>query len=372
MKIIIEQSELNKALTHVQSVVEKRNTIPILSNVKIEGKGKTLFLNATDMDLHFIETINATVTQPGATTISALTLYDIVKKIPEGSQISIEQDEDEGIVTLRSGRSKFSLASLSVDSFPSLINDDFSHSFTVSTNDMKALLDHTKFAISLEETRHYLTGIYFHSVQSNNVSVLRTVATDGHRLARFEVPLPPGAEEIPGIIIPFKTVNELRKLLDEVSTEVSVSLSETRICFKLGNAVMTSKLIDGVFPDYERVIPSKNDQILDIDCQSLYNAVDRVSVVTSEKSRAIKLNLSEKNLELSASSPGSGSALEELEASYEGTLIETGFNSRYLLEVLKQIECDVVRLAFSSGGGPVLIQEVASNNAIYVLMPMRV
>jgi DNA polymerase-3 subunit beta len=245
-------------------------------------------------------------------------------------------------------------------------------SFTLAADELKTLIDRTRFAISSEETRYYLNGIYLHAALSNGVPVLRAVATDGHRLARVEVPLPAGAAGIPGVIVPRKTVAELRKLLEESSPDIDVSLSETKIRFSFDNAVMTSKLIDGTFPDYERVIPADNDKVLEVDCRAFSHAVDRVSAISSEKSRAVKLSLEKGGLTLSASSPESGSAQEELEAAYDSGPIEIGFNSRYLLEILAQIEGDAAHFALADAASPTVVREVSDSSAVYVLMPMRV
>lgn len=372
MKLTIERAALLKSLNHVQSVVERRNTIPILSNLKIEGKRGKVDLNATDMDLDVIETLDAEVQRPGSATAPAHTLYEIVRKLPEGSQVELEQAGGEGTLTLRSGRSKFALSSLPVEDYPVMSGGDLPHSFTLAAEELRGLIDRTRFAISSEETRYYLNGIYLHAAKSADVPVLRAVATDGHRLARVEVPLPEGAAGMPGIIIPRKTVTELRKLLDETSGQVTVSLSETKIRFGYDEVVLTSKLIDGTFPDYERVIPTDNDKVMEVDCKSFAQAVDRVSAISTEKSRAIKLAVAKGSLTLSASSPEQGSATEELEASYDSKAIEIGFNSRYLLDIMGQIEGDAARFIMADAASPTVVREVADGSALYVLMPMRV
>ena len=286
--------------------------------------------------------------------------------------MEIEQGGDDGQLTLRSGRSKFVLAALPVDDFPLMSGGELPHSFLLAAEELKALIDRTRFAISNEETRYYLNGIYLHAATSGGVQVLRAVATDGHRLARVEVPLPEGATGMPGVIVPRKTVAELRKLLDETTQQVTVSLSETKIRFAFDNAVVTSKLIDGTFPDYERVIPADNDKVLEVDCRALAQAVDRVSAISTEKSRAIKLSVEKGGLTLSASSLENGSAVEELEAAYDSGPIEIGFNSRYLMEILAQIEGDAARFSMADSGSPTVVREVADDSAVYVLMPMRV
>jgi DNA polymerase-3 subunit beta len=372
MKLTIERAALLKSLAHVQSVVERRTTIPILSNVKLEGRAGLLSLNATDMDLDIIEAVPADVVRPGATTAPAHTFYEIVRKLPDGSQVEIEHDAESGQLTLRSGRSKFSLACLPVEDFPVLSGGELPFSFSLSAAELKTLIDRTRFAISTEETRYYLNGIYLHAAASEGVDVLRAVATDGHRLARVEITLPDGAAGMPGIIVPRKTVAEIRKLIDETDGEIVVSLSETKLKFAFGDAVLTSKLIDGTFPDYERVIPADNDKILVVDCKSFAQAVDRVSAISTEKSRAIKLSIEKGSAMLSASSAENGSATEEIEADYTSTPLEIGFNSRYLMDILAQVEGDSARFAMADAASPTVVRELTDGGAIYVLMPMRV
>ena len=371
MKLTIERAALLKSLGHVQSVVERRNTIPILSNVKLEAGDGAMRLNATDMDLDIVEEAVADVATPGATTVSAHTLYDIVRKLPDGAQVNIDGGGG-GQVILSAGRSRFTLASLSVDEFPVLSGGELPHQFTVTAAELRGLIDRTRFAISTEETRYYLNGIYLHEADRDGTVLLRAVATDGHRLASVEIPLPAGAEGMPGVIVPRKAVTELRKLIDESGDGVAVSLSESKIRFAFDDAVLTSKLIDGTFPDYQRVIPEGNDKVMEVDCGVFAEAVDRVSAISSEKSRAIKLSLDGGTLVLSASSPEHGSATEELEVAYDGDLLEIGFNSAYLLDVTRQIEGETARFTMADSASPTVMQETDDASALYVLMPMRV
>src|SRR5215469_11721499 len=372
MKLTIERAALLKALGHVQSVVERRNTIPILSNVLLRGADGKLALSATDMDIEMISSVPAQGVKTGGTTVPAHTLYDITRKLPEGAQVALEIGADKGQMTLRSGRSTFTLACLPAEDYPVMSGSDLAHNFTISAADLKRLIDRTRFAISTEETRYYLNGIYFHAAKSEGVSLLRAVATDGHRLARMELPLPEGASGMPGVIVPRKAVMELRKLLDEVTEDVTVSLSETKVRFVLGDTVLTSKLIDGTFPDYDRVIPTGNDKVLEVVCKDFAAAVDRVSTISTEKSRAVKLSLERGSLTLSATSPENGTASEEIEARYTAAPIEIGFNSRYLLDIAQQIEGEGARFAIADAASPTLVRDSTDTSALYVLMPMRV
>jgi DNA polymerase-3 subunit beta len=371
MKIIIERSHLLKSLAHVQSVVEKRGTIAILSNIKLEAKGAEVAFTATDMDIAIVEKSPANVLSAGEITIPAQTFYDIVRKIPEGAQIELETSDDGSKATIRSGQSRFSLACLPVDDFPVMAEGEFSHSFTLKSAECLALISKPSFAVSTEENRYYLNGIFLHVAGEGDGKVLRAVATDGHRLAQIEVAIPAGADGMPSVIVPRKAIYELRKLLEAGEGDVEVSLCENKIRFIYGSAVLVSKLIDGEYPDYSRVIPLINDKLLEVDCKKFAQSVDRVSVISSEKTRGIKLQVESGKLTFSAGS-GDQAASEEIEVAYSSAPIETGFNSRYLLEMMTQMEGEIAQFLFSDGTMPALVRDTADVSALYVIMPMRV
>jgi DNA polymerase III subunit beta len=374
MKLKADRATLLKALAHVQSVVEKRNTIPILANVMIAVREGRLTLTATDMEIAIVEDVAAGTTRNGACTAPAATLYEIVRKLPEGAEVELDCPGGDSQLALRAGRYATSLVVLPVDDFPSMTAGTLPHRFSVSAQALRGLIDRTKFAISTEETRYYLNGIYLHAAETDGTRVLRAVATDGHRLARVEEPLPEGAGSMPGVIVPRKTVNELRKLLDEVTGDVDIALSETRIQFRVGPITLTSKLIDGTFPEYERVIPRDNDKILRVGKKDFADAVARVAAISSERSRPVKLSLARDLLVLSASSPDQGTATEELDGdrvSYAAGPLEIGFQARYLNDITDQIVGDV-EFRFSDGAAPTVVVDAADASALYVLMPMRV
>ncbi|MBU2312694.1 MAG: DNA polymerase III subunit beta [Alphaproteobacteria bacterium] len=372
MRVILERSNLLKSLNHVHRVVERRNTIPILSNVLLNATGASLELKATDLDLEVTEATAAKVETAGATTVPAHLLYDIVRKLPDGSEIMLRTDEDGGSMSVISGRSSFKLQCLPQSDFPELSAGSFSHIFRIDSAALRGLIEKTQFAISTEETRYYLNGIYFHTIESGGKLKLRSVATDGHRLARAEMDAPAGSEGMPGIIIPRKTVSELQKLVDDPDVAVTTEVSDTKIRFTIGSVVLTSKLIDGTFPDYQRVIPSGNDKAMTIDRQTFAAAVDRVSTISSERGRAGKLSIADGQLTLAVTNPDSGSATEELAADYSSDPIEIGFNARYLLDVAAQLSGSEARFMLADAGSPTLIQDTADEHALYVLMPMRV
>jgi len=372
MRVTIERSALLKSLSHVQSVVERRNTIPILSNVLVNAADGAVRLTATDLDIEVIDEVAADVAQAGATTVPAHMIHDIVRKLPDGAQIEIEQGPDEGRLAVISGRSRFSLQALPPADFPDLAAGEFSHRFALQAADLKFLIEKARFAISTEETRYYLNGIYLHHVDVDGKARLRAVATDGHRLAQVEVEAPDGAAGMPGVIVPRKTVLELVRLLEDSETSVDVSLSSAKIRFTAGNLTLTSKLIDGTFPDYERVIPQRNDKRMEVDIRLFTNAVDRVSTISSEKGRAVKLNIAADKVVLSVNNPESGSAEEELAASYTDEPLDIGFNSRYLLDIASQFKGDSASFEFADAGSPTIVRDTADTRALYVLMPMRV
>src|SRR6185503_12247488 len=342
MKVTVERAALLKSLGHVHRVVERRNTIPILANVLIKADKSKLAFKATDLDLEVTETIAAEVGPGGATTVPAHMFYEIVRKLPEGAQIVLEASGDRAVLAIRAGRSRFTLQTLPESDFPDLAAGEMTHTFKLPAADLKRLIDKTQFAISTEETRYYLNGIYLHTAGTNKAPTLRAVATDGHRL------------------------------IEDNEAEVTLELSQGKIRFTLGDTVLTSKLIDGTFPDYGRVIPVGNDKELTVDKKEFEQAVDRVSTVSSERGRAVKLSLTNGRLMLSVTNPDSGSATEEIEVEYGSEPLDIGFNSRYLLDIAAQLEGEAAVLKLADPGSPTLIQDRDTKGALYVLMPMRV
>jgi DNA polymerase III subunit beta len=372
MKVTIERSVLLKALGHVHRIVEKRNTIPILSNVLIEAADGVVALKSTDLDLEATERVPADVIQAGATTVAAHVIFDIVRKLPEGAQVSLEIAVDTGQLLVRSGRSRFYLQALPASDFPDLTLGEFSHSFALPGVELKKLIDNSQFAISTEETRYYLNGIFLHTVDVGGTPMLRAVATDGHRLARVETPAPQGSVGMPGVIAPRKAVSEVLKLLEDTSREVKIEISTAKARFQFGDVVLTTKLIDGTFPDYQRVIPTGNDKRLVVDKEPFEKAVDRVSTLSSERGRAIKLSIADSKMTLSVNNPDSGSASEEIEVDYDSAPIDIGFNARYLLDILGQLSSDTALIKLADPGSPTLIQDRDGASSLYVLMPLRV
>ncbi|EIE51613.1 DNA polymerase III subunit beta [Salipiger aestuarii] len=372
MKVSIERATLLKAVSQAQSVVERRNTIPILANVLIEAEGGTVTFRATDLDIEVLDKAPAMVERAGATTVSAVTLHEIVRKLPDGAMVQLADDGVAGRLTVTAGKSNFNLATLPKEDFPVMASSEYATNFSAKAEVLRRLFDKSKFAISTEETRYYLNGVYMHVSESEDGRVLRCVATDGHRLARIDAPLPKEADAMPGVIVPRKTVNELRKLLDEDDMDIAVSVSETKVRFATPDITLTSKVIDGTFPDYSRVIPSGNTRRLEVDASDFAKAVDRVATVSSERSRAVKLQLDEDRLILSVNAPDSGAAEEELAVAYSDEPLEIGFNAKYLLEIASQVDRENAVFMFNSSGDPTLMREGNDTSAVYVVMPMRV
>jgi DNA polymerase-3 subunit beta len=352
--------------------VERRNTYPILANVLLNAAEGRIELRATDLDIEVTEAVPAMVATAGTTTVPAHTLYEIVRKLADGAEVRLESEGSEQLL-VTSGRSRFHLACLSPDSFPDLKSGTFSHQFAIPATALRELIERTQFAISNEETRYYLNAIYLHPLEVGGAPTLRAGATDGHRMARAEIAAPAGAEGMPGIIVPRKTVAEVQKLLDGAEGDVSIELSDTKIRFTLGAVVLLSKLIEGTFPDYERVTPKNNDKEMHVDRGAFATAVDRVSTIASERGgKAVKLSMREGQLELSVTNPDHGTASEEIPVEFEPESFEIGFNARYLLDIVGQIRSDNAVFLFNDAGSPTLVREDGEARALYVLMPMRV
>jgi DNA polymerase-3 subunit beta len=370
MKLTIDRNALMRALSHVQAVVERRNTIPILSNVLLSAEGDRLSLTATDLDIEASDAAEAKVKKAGAVTAPAQTLFDVVRKLPEGAEVML--DLSDGRLSISSGRSKFALPTLPASDFQTMAREAAPIKFEVEAAELRRLIDKTRFAISTEETRYYLNGIYLHHAKGAKGNVLRAVATDGHRLALAEVEAPKGSDKLKGIIVPRKAVGEIRRLLDDAPETVTVEASDSKITLHIGDAVLTSKLIDGSFPDYQRVIPKDNGRILTIDNKLFKDAVDRVATVSAERSRALKLALGSGKVTLAVSHSDTGQGVEEVEAGYDGDPMEIGFNAKYLLDVASQIESEEARIEFNDPASPARVLDAKDTGTQYVLMPLRV
>lgn len=372
MRLTIERAALLRGLTHVQSVVERRNTIPILSNLLLIAQDNGIKLVATDLDIEIAETIPADVQIMGAACAPAHNLYEFVKRLPEGARVQIALTGDEPRLFIGAGQAQLHLPVLSAADFPQMPETGLGTRFTLHPAELARLMAKTRFAISTEETRYYLNGIFLHTVSEGAGSLMRAVATDGHRLALAQTAAPEGSMPMPGVIVPRKTVAELMRLLDDTTEDVEIAVSEQKIRFALGDAVLTSKLIDGSFPAYDRVIPKQNSRHLRLANRSFAGAVDRVATVAAERSRSVQLYAFNNKLTLTVSNPASGLATEDIEAEFSDEAIKIGFNARYLLDVSGQISGDDAVFEFADAGSPTLVRDPEDAHALYVLMPLRV
>ncbi|HUX80120.1 MAG TPA: DNA polymerase III subunit beta [Alphaproteobacteria bacterium] len=367
--VVVEKTALLKALSHCQGVVERRNTVAILAHILLEGQGDTLKITATDLEIAFIETVPAHIKAEGSTTVSAHLLFDIVRKLPEGAQIELKSSEDGASLHLQSGRSSYNFACLPPIDFPAITTNELPCTFKIHAGELSRLIDKTRFSMSFEETRYYLNGICFHATPDG---FLRAIATDGLRLAQAQGELPPEASKMPQVIISRKTIHEIRKLIDELAEEVTISLSENQIRFVVASSILISRLIEGKFPTYENVIPYGNDKVLEVNAKAFAEIVDRISIMSTDKLRPIKIRVEGTTMVISAHSNETGNAEEQLEVKYEGEPIDFGFNARYILDVTQQISNESLQFLIGDETQAIIAKDANDSSALYVLMPMRV
>ncbi len=371
MKFLIKKVSIFKTLSHLQSIVDKKNTLPILSNILIEAENNNLTLSSTDMDISITEKVNCDVIESGATTINAQIIYDIIRKLPDSSEIEVISNDGK-LLTLRSNGSRFSLACLPKEDFPIIDNENDGTKIKLDSQTLYKLIDKTKFAISNEETRYFLNGLYFNINKMENKNQITFVGTDGHRLAKFSHVSSDSSIEVPGVIIPKKTINELSKLLSESSGEIDIVVNSSKIIFYISSLVLTSKLIDGNFPDYKRVIPEGNSNNLKLNRSNFLSAVDRVSTIANEKSPIIKFKLLKNLINMNSVNNENSTASEDIETTYDGDEIEIGFNSKYIMDIVNNLEDDEINISFKDNSSPITASEESNPDLIYVLMPMRV
>lgn len=374
MKLTIARDALLSAIERARHVIERRNTIPILSNVLLKARDAALALTGTDLDMEVRTTAAAEISAPGAVTVPAQVLYDFVRKLPEGAQVQVEA-QSSGVL-IKSGRSRVTLNTMPDADFPELAAGDFPNTFDLPAAALATMLERVSFAISSEETRYYLNGIYLHVPAEPDADgpCLRAVATDGHRLARHQVLAPEGTAGMAGIILPRKAVAEIARLLKPLGEEkVTLSVSTTKLRLSAGVTTLTTKLIDGTFPDYGRVIPAGNHKVAAMETAALAASVDRVTTVTSDRGNAVKFSFAAgAPLTLSVRNPDSGEASDEVDGTFEGDPLEIGFNGKYVLEILGAMPGKRLRLALGDPGSPVLVTPEGDDTSLFVLMPMRV
>ena len=371
MKFSLNQQDLQKSLNYCQGVIEKRSTLPILSNVLLDvGNGK-LKITATDLDLIFIQQIsNVEILEEGKTTTSSSIMYDIIRKFSSGSKINFSSSS-ENKLHLESDKSIFNLNCINASEFP-LMDENFNENeFSIKSKELLKLLNKCKFSISNDETRHYLNGIFIHTIEVNGKLYLTGVATDSHRLSSSSMLLESG-EKFKPFILPKKTVFQLCNLLEEGSEKISLFSSDTKIQFKIGNSKITSKIIDGKFPDYKKVVPKNNSKILSVNVKDLINSVERVITVSIDRKEGVKLTLEKDSIQLFVNSSSSGEGKETLKANYNSEQFTVSFNSRYLLDIASEIENEKIIIKLNDAVSPVLIQDNSDKYSYYVIMPMKI
>ncbi len=373
MKFEVSQSNIFKCIYHLQGIVDKKNSLPILSNILLEAKDNKLTLSSTDMDISIVETLECNVLEEGSTTINSQIFYDIIRKLNPTSQIEVISNDGK-LLTVRSNQSRFSLACLPKEDFPIIDKNTNGMDLKINSQILFRLINKTKFAISNEETRYFLNGLYFNLNNENSNTVLTLVCTDGHRLAKFshKLDIDNYKEDVSGVIIPKKTIQELSKLLSDLDEEIQIIISSNKIIFYINNLTFISKLIDGSFPDYKRVIPNDNGNALEINRESLLLAVDRVSTIANEKSPVIKFKLFENLINLNTANNENSTATEDLTGKYNGSDFEIGFNSKYIMDILNNLEDEDIIINLKDGSSPITAIEKSNPDLIYVLMPMRV
>ncbi len=371
MQFEIKRDILLKSLNFVQGVIEKKNTLPILSNVLLELKNNTLSIVATDLDLIFYEKIEEIkIINEGSTTTSAAVLYDILRKISSNSNLKFEL-KNENKLSLKSENSDFNLLCLPTDNFPSFSDNFDGQEIELDNSKFLKLLNKTRISISNDDTRHYLNGIFLHLTEANGRNFLTGVATDSHRLSSSSLEIN-NLENFSSIILPRKTVFQLCSLLSEIPEKLKMQINENKIKFSFGKVKLISKVIDGKFPDYKKVVPLDNKKVLEVSSKDFVDSIERVTSVSLDRKEGVKLNISKNDVQLSVNSANSGEGNEKINAKFNSENINISFNSKYLLDIASEIEDKNIRMNFKDSISPVLIEDVSDRNSYYVIMPMKI
>ena len=371
MEFLINRDIFLKSLGHAYGIIEKKTTLPILSNILIEAKNSKIKITATDLDIIYSEEISLdNLKKEGSTTTSASILYDILRKLETNSTVELSLQSPNKL-KLVSGNSKFNLLCIPSDDFP--LSDEVTNNttFKVSPQNLLKLLNKTKISISNDETRHYLNGIYLHKTKYEDKSFLSGVATDSHRLSSSSLEIDSNINFEP-IILPKKTIFQLISLLENNNGEVAISNSKSKIKFIMGHGVLISKVIDGRFPDYSKVVPRNNDKVLEVKLSEFKNSIERVSTVSSDRKEGLKMLISKESLQFSVNSPNSGEGVENVKAKFNSSDMSISFNSRYLIDIASQIENNDVVINLKDPGSPVIIRDLSDKNSFHVVMPMKI
>ena len=371
MQFVIKRDILLKSLNFVQGVVEKKNTLPILSNVLLQLKDNKLSIVATDLDIIFFDEIrDVKISKEGSTTTSAAILYDILRKISSNSELNFEL-KSENKLSLKSENADFNLNCLPTDNFPSFADEFEGQEISLNKNRFLKLLNKTRISISNDDTRHYLNGVFLHLTEAQGRNFLTGVATDSHRLSSSSLEIE-NAIDFTSLILPRKTVYQLCSLLAETSDELSIQTSDNKIKFSLGHTKLISKVIDGKFPDYKKVVPTKNDKILVVPSRDFIDSIERVASVSLDRKEGVKLVVNKDNVQLSVNSANSGEGNEKIKAEFNSVNLNISFNSKYLIDIASEVEDKNLKINFKDSVSPVLIEDVSDKNSYYVIMPMKI
>ncbi len=371
MEFTINRDVFLKALSHANGIIEKKTTLPILSNILIEAKDSKIKITATDLDIVYFEEISPQeLKKEGSTTTSASVLYDILRKLQPNAQVNLFL-QNINKIKIVAENSKFNLLCLPPDNFPLSDENISQKTFEVSSQKLLKLLNKTKISISNDETRHYLNGIFLHKTKLENKSFLCGVATDSHRLSSSSLEID-SSINIEPIILPKKTIFQLISLLEQSNSSIKISNNKSKIKFEMDNGVLISKVIDGRFPDYSKVIPKGNDKILHLKLNEFKNSIERVTTVSSDRKEGLRMAISKNTVQLSVNNPTSGEGIENINAKYSSEDLNISFNSRYLTDITSQIENESIIINLKDAGSPVLINDVSDKNSFHVVMPMKI
>ncbi|RPG94796.1 MAG: DNA polymerase III subunit beta [Candidatus Pelagibacter sp. TMED286] len=371
MQFVVKRDNLLKSLNFVQGVVEKKNTLPILSNVLLQLKDNKLQIVATDLDIIFYDEIeNVKIIKEGSTTTSAAILYDILRKISSDSEINFEL-KSENKLSLKSDNSDFNLLCLPIDNFPTFADEFEGPEISLNNERFLKLLNKTKISISNDDTRHYLNGIFLHLTEAHGRSFLTGVATDSHRLSSSSLEIE-NSTNFTSLILPRKTVFQLCSLLTETSDKLTMQASENKIKFTLGKIKLISKVIDGKFPDYKKVVPAENNKTLVVSSKDFINSIERVASVSLDRKEGVKLVIEKDNIQLSVNSANSGDGNEKIKAEFNAENLNISFNSKYLIDIASEVEDKNLKINLKDSVSPVLIEDISDKNSYYVIMPMKI
>ncbi len=372
MQFIVKRDNLLKSLNYVQGVVEKKNTLPILSNVLLQLKDKKLSIIATDLDLVFFDEISdVKILSEGSITTSAATLYDIIRKLPSNSDLNFDL-KSQNKLSLKSEKSDFNLVCLPTDNFPTFSDDFENEKIELNKSKFLKLLNKTKISISNDDTRHYLNGIFLHLTEAHGRNFLTGVATDSHRLSSSSIEIDGNSLNFNSLILPRKTVFQLCSLLTENNLKLYMQVSENKIKFNLGEMTLISKVIDGKFPDYKKVIPTGNNKSLVVSSKDFINSIERVTSVSLDKKEGVKLVINKEDMQLSVNSANSGEGNETIKANFNSEKLNISFNSKYLIDIASEVEDEKLKMSLKDSISPVLIEDLADKNSFYVIMPMKI